>query len=337
MSGRGKAGLAPLFSLLAVLLWWSPAYGAPSAVTFTIGHADCGSRGGIALFVGGTHIDTVPTTNRCDCNTTPLVKTYADPAVLALLDMPQCIDIRAEAASGASVLWGFVRVAVESPEGTETACVFDARTGSSERCADRDLCDAYAPLPSVGMIDSDGDGLSGGIGAACDNCESTANAGQEDGDADGIGDACDSCPHASNPDQRDSDDNGVGDDCDACWAAGDWDLDGDGLCDQSDNCYHNHNPGQEDGDADGVGDACDNCPEASNPDQIDGDGNGVGDACDASRLGRRRRRRLQRERQLRLLVQPRAGGQRRGRRGRRLRPLPGPRQLGCVRHRRHLQ
>ncbi|XXT14845.1 DNRLRE domain-containing protein [Sorangium sp. So ce429] len=301
MFGRGKAGLAPLFGLLAALLCWKPAYGAPSAVTFTISHANCGDDGGFALFVGGTHIDTLPSTNACFCNWTPLVATYTDPAVLALLDAPQCNDVRVEAVDGADVAWGFVKVAVESAEGVETACIYDAGTGApSRRCAERDLCDAFSFLPSVSEADSDGDGISGGIGNGCDNCAGAANAGQEDGDADGTGDACDNCPETSTPDQSDSDSNGVGDACDPCWATGSWDTDGDGACDDRDNCAFSPNPGQEDVDADSFGDACDRCSGAGtwdidgdalcderdncagnpNPGQEDSDADGFGDACD---------------------------------------------------------
>ncbi|MGK3961726.1 thrombospondin type 3 repeat-containing protein [Sorangium sp. So ce118] len=301
MFGRGKAGLAPLFGLLAALLCWKPAYGAPSAVTFTISHANCGDDGGFALFVGGTHIDTLPSTNACFCNWTPLVATYTDPAVLALLDAPQCNDVRVEAVDGADVAWGFVKVAVESAEGVETACIYDAGTAvPSRRCAERDLCDAFSFLPSVSQADSDGDGISGGIGNGCDNCDGVANAGQEDADADGTGDACDNCLETSTPDQSDSDRNGVGDACDTCWATGSWDTDGDGACGDRDNCAFNHNPGQEDSDADGFGDACDHCSGAGtwdsdgdalcderdncagnpNPGQEDSDADGTGDACD---------------------------------------------------------
>ncbi|MGK3987943.1 hypothetical protein WME99_33180 [Sorangium sp. So ce136] len=61
------------------------------------GHANCGDDGGFALFVGGTHIDTLPSTNACFCNWTPLVATYTDPAVLASLNAPPCNDVRVEA------------------------------------------------------------------------------------------------------------------------------------------------------------------------------------------------------------------------------------------------
>ncbi|XYH93065.1 DNRLRE domain-containing protein [Sorangium sp. So ce1128] len=58
----------------APLLCWKPAYGAPSAVTFTISHANSGDDGGFALFVGGTHIDTGcrarPTPTRATSTTT---------------------------------------------------------------------------------------------------------------------------------------------------------------------------------------------------------------------------------------------------------------------------
>ncbi|MFN2375962.1 MAG: thrombospondin type 3 repeat-containing protein [Candidatus Binatia bacterium] len=164
-----------------------------------------------------------------------------------------------------------------------------------------------APVTSVvcsSATDTDGDG----VADECDNCISTANAGQADCDADGAGDACDvetesdadgipdacdNCPADANPDQLDCDGDSVGDACDT-----EADTDADGIPDACDNCPDDPNTDQADGDGDSVGDVCDTCPfvtdsdgdgicdtadncvYTSNAGQEDTDGDGVGDACD---------------------------------------------------------
>jgi cysteine-rich repeat protein len=69
-----------------------------------------------------------------------------------------------------------------------------------------------APVPDIDQIlDPDNDLL---VNSA-DNCDRSANPGQEDGDADAVGDACDNCPAAANADQLDVDGDMVGDVCDS--------------------------------------------------------------------------------------------------------------------------
>ncbi len=144
--------------------------------------------------------------------------------------------------------------------------------------------------------DDDNDGV---LDNAPDNCQFTANPGQENNDGDAEGDVCDddddndgtpdvtdNCPMLYNLDQLDTDNDGVGDECDA-------DDDGDGVLDGADNCPLIANADQADADNDTVGDVCDNdddndgtpddtdnCPLTYNPLQEDSNGNGIGDVCD---------------------------------------------------------
>ena len=118
----------------------------------------------------------------------------------------------------------------------------------------------------ITIADTDGDGINDDV----DNCQFTANAGQENNDLDAQGDACDpdddndsvldgsdNCQFTANAGQENNDLDAQGDACDP-------DDDNDSVLDGSDNCQFTANAGQEDFDSDGVGDACD-------PD-IDGDG-----------------------------------------------------------------
>src|SRR5436190_355078 len=316
-----RLGLGIVTALAGTLLVSAAAHAtppAPTAMTFTIEHADCDGPGSnsFALYLNDTLLATLPSTEDCACNASPLVATFTDAAALALFDPAACNRFRVDVTGGGhDVALGFVGVTVSMGSASASTCLFDGFPGNpSATCAARDLCDGSFfsfDVASVGGADADGDGVpdgcdtcpsddspdradsnGNGIGDACDgcpdrdgdgicdavdNCPSAYNPDQADRDGDGVGDACDNCPDVPNPDQADGDFDGVGDACDTCSTGADTDLDG--VCDSRDNCPTVPNPGQEDTDHDGVGDACDNCPTQPNPGQEDRDGDGIADAC----------------------------------------------------------
>src|SRR5207253_6773632 len=269
---------------------------APTAMTFTIEHADCDGPGSnsFALYLNDTLLATLPSTEDCACNASPLVATFTDAAALALFDPAACNRFRVDVTGGGhDVALGFVGVTVSMGSASASTCLFDGFPGNpSATCAARDLCDGSFfsfDVASVGGGDVDGDGVPDGLGTGCDDCPNAFDPQQTDTDGDGVGDACDNCPSVYNPDQADSNGNGIGDACDGCP-----DRDGDGICNAVDNCPNTYNPDQADSNGNGVGDACDcpdrdgdgicdavdNCPNTYNPDQADSDGDGFGDACD---------------------------------------------------------
>ena len=302
---RGFGGLCGGVALVALMgLAPARADGAPSAISFAIGHADCAGAGtyAFAFYLNDHLLGTAPSTVGCACVEEPLTATFTDAATLALYDPAACNAFRVEVSDGAGDLFlATARVTVAGAE-TQSLCLFDGWPGNPHpACATRTICDypyAEPGVVAVGGTDGDGDGRPGGLGACSDNCATVANSDQADADADGAGDVCDVCPTVADPDQTDGDGDGLGDACDPC-PAGD-DSDGDGLCDDGDNCPYRFNPEQADGDGDGYGDPCDwcvgpgmldadgdglcddgdDCPSHADPAQTDADGDGVGDACD---------------------------------------------------------
>src|SRR5436309_2026680 len=257
----------------------------PTAITFTIEHGDCDGAGAnsFALYLNGTLLATVPSTQGCACNASPLVATFTDAATLALFDPTACNSFRVDVTGGGhGVALGFVRASVSTASGPASTCLFDGfPNNQTATCAARALCDGAAysfDVASAGGTDTDADGVSGGLGDGCDDCPNAADPQQTDTDGDGVGDACDNCPSGHNPDQADRAGDGFG----VAWDAGPTggpDADDDGVCDGRDNCPTVPNPDQADSDHDGIGDACDNCPTQPNPGQEDRDGDGIADAC----------------------------------------------------------
>src|SRR2546428_487872 len=258
-----RLGRGIVTALAGALLAPAAAHATPTAITFSIEHADCDGAGvnSFALYLNDTLLATLPSTEDCMCNVSPLVATFTDAATLALFDPAACNRFRVDVSGdGVDVALGFVRVSVSSGGASANTCLFDGYPGNtSATCAARDLCDGSGSsfaIASVATTDADGDGVPSGLGAACDNCPSVYNPDQADRDSGGVGDACDNCPSVYNPVQADSNHDGVGDACTV--SCPDGDADGDRICNSVDNCPFAYNPDQADSDGDGIGDACDN-------------------------------------------------------------------------------
>src|SRR5437867_4663943 len=252
-----RLGLGIVTALAGTLLVSAAAHAtppAPTAMTFTIEHADCDGPGSnsFALYLNDTLLATLPSTEDCVCNASPLVATFTNAAALALFDPAACNRFRVDVTGGGQdVALGFVGVTVSMGGASKSICLFDGFPGNpSATCAARDLCDGSFfsfGVASVGGGDVDGDGVPDGLGTGCDDCPNAFDPQQTDTDGDGVGDACDNCPTVHNPDQADRDGDGIGDACDGCPA-----QDDDGLDDGGD-------PDQADGDDDGSDAACDTC------------------------------------------------------------------------------
>src|SRR5206468_75899 len=218
---RLRLGLGIVTALAGALLAPAAAHATPTAITFSIEHADCDGAGvnSCALYLNDTLLAMLPSTEDCVCNDSPLVATFTDAAALALFDPAACNRFRVEVTDdGHDVALGFVRVTVSGAGASASTCLFD---GSPDN--------------------------------ASPSCAARPAGGDQDGD--GICDAVDNCPYVYNPDQADRDGDGIGDACDNCVGPG-IDRDLDGICDPVDNCPFTYNPDQADRDGDGVGDAC---------------------------------------------------------------------------------
>ncbi len=286
-----KGGLAAAALALVLGVTTTATAQTPTAVTWTVLHADCCGAGtsDFTFFIDGDAHGSAESTQGCVCNSTPLVAEFTDAGTLDLLGPPGTDSFTMTITAPFCLSLGFVRVRVDySDDDPVEICLFDGSRGNpAPTCADRDLCVSPFYDSGIGCVpfESDCDGFSDPL----DNCPFAFNPGQENADADGLGDACDNCPSVSNPFQEDTDFNGVGDACNESE-----DPDGDEFADAFDNCPSVPNPSQADSDFNGVGDACndfedadgddfadtlDNCPLAYNPSQADTDLNGVGDAC----------------------------------------------------------
>ena len=170
-----RFGLGIVTALASALLAPAAAHATPTAITFTIEHADCDGAGvnSFALYLNDTLLATLPSTEDCMCNDSPLIATFTDAATLALFDPAACNRFRVNANDGWDVALGFVRVTVSGGGTSASTCLFDGFPGNpSATCADRDLCDGSGlsfDVASVGTGDADGDGVPGGLGGGCDN------------------------------------------------------------------------------------------------------------------------------------------------------------------------
>src|SRR5437762_7051012 len=161
-----RLGLGIVTALAGTLLVSAAAHAtppAPTAMTFTIEHADCDGPGSnsFALYLNDTLLATLPSTEDCVCNASPLVATFTNAAALALFDPAACNRFRVDVTGGGQdVALGFVGVTVSMGGASKSICLFDGFPGNpSATCAARDLCDGSFfsfGVASVGGGDVDG-------------------------------------------------------------------------------------------------------------------------------------------------------------------------------------
>src|SRR6185503_5563573 len=209
----------------------------PTAITFDILHAECQGAGAhqFTLSLNGHVVGSVPTGSVCYCDGSTVSVTFSDAETLALFDPSGCNSFGVTVSPSATYV-AEVKITVATASGPLEFCIFDGLPDNMSRvCMDRTLCSwpGFDYLTVIGGVDPDSDGIAGGIGTGCDNCDQTSNANQMDSDEDGYGDACDTC---------------VG--------PGAMDTDKDLVCEAADNCPLVPNPGQEDTNNDGYGDVC---------------------------------------------------------------------------------
>ena len=157
-----RVGLGIVTALAGALLAPAAAHAtppAPTAIAFAIEHADCDGAGvnSFALYLNDTLLATLPSTEDCACNASPLVATFTDAATLALYDPAACNRFRVDVSGdGHDVALGFVRVTVSGAGAAASTCLFDGRPdNASPNCAARDLCDGNGlsfDVASVGTL-----------------------------------------------------------------------------------------------------------------------------------------------------------------------------------------
>src|SRR5262249_14883991 len=114
---RLRLGLGIMIALAGALFAPAAADATPDAITFTIEHADCDGAGvnSFSLYLNDTLLATLPSTQDCVCNASPLVATFTDAATLALFDPAACNRFRVDVSDyGIDVALGFVGVSVSS-------------------------------------------------------------------------------------------------------------------------------------------------------------------------------------------------------------------------------
>lgn len=233
----GRPGLVWSLFFLEGLASPAAAQIVPTAITFDILHAECSQAGAhhFTLSMNGHVLGSIPSGSVCYCEGSRASVTFSDAATLALFDPSGCNSFSVTVSPSPHYV-AEVEVRVATATGPVAYCLFDGYPGNPNRvCTHQRFCDTtgWSYLDLVGGTDPDGDGIAGGLGVGCDNCDRTANVDQADSDADGFGNACDTC---------------VG--------PGPVDSDHDLVCEAVDNCPLAYNPGQEDGNGDGYGDVC---------------------------------------------------------------------------------
>src|SRR5262245_28717317 len=111
---NGLRGVRFALALVTALLGGVPKTAhalTPTAITFTVNHADCAGVGAhtFSFYVNDALLGTLPSSTACACTTNALVATFSDAASLALFDPAACNSFRMDVSNGgADLALGYV-------------------------------------------------------------------------------------------------------------------------------------------------------------------------------------------------------------------------------------
>src|SRR5262245_36417713 len=184
----GRPGLVLHLFFLGGLASPTAAQIVPTSITFDILHAECTGVAAheFTLSMNGHTLGSVPSGSVCYCEGSRASVTFSDAETLALFDPSGCNSFSVTVSPEASYV-AEVEVTVATASGPVPYCLFDGYPGNPNRtCTHQRFCDTtgWSYLALVGGSDPDGDGIVGGLGSDCDNCDGTANVDQTDSDGD---------------------------------------------------------------------------------------------------------------------------------------------------------